>query len=435
MKRTLAKKIVIGEAIKLEGFIHAIRIHSTVVFLEVRDISGIALCVVSGEQQKIFEKASSLSTESVVGVTGLVVASKSKHFEVEVQVQDLTVLSKSEAKLPIQVQGEKSAHTKLGTRLNYRWLDLRKPQNRLIFEVWTTMEQAYYKYCAKNGYINIHSPKILGAPSETGAELFELEYFGRKAYLAQSPQFYKQMAMAAGFERVFEIGPVFRANPSFTVRHDTEFTGYDFEMSYVSSHQEVMEELECMMRAMIEAIDEKYHQSIKSAYERTLIVPELGFPKVTMQEAKKILEERGINSEKDADLNPEEERVLCEYMFKKTGHEFVFVTEYPVSVRPFYHMRLENNEGLTKSFDLLWNGHEVTTGAQREHQYDILVKQAKEKGINLETIQFYLDFFKYGCPPHGGSGIGPTRMLMKVFNIANVREVTFLYRGPNRLTP
>ena len=304
-----------------------------------------------------------------------------------------------------------------------------------MFKVWTTFEAAFREYWVKNNYIEIHSPKLIGAPSESGAEVFEVKYFDRKAYLAQSPQFYKQMAMAAGFEKVFEIGPVFRAEPSFTSRHATEFTGYDAEISYIESHYEVMAEEEKAIQHAIKAVKEQYSEEIKKEFDRDVVVPEIPFPRFTMKETKAILAELKVPSEKEGDLSPEEERKICEYVKEKKGHEFVFITAYPASVRAFYHMREENDPTITKSFDLLWNGIEVTTGAQREHRYDILVKQAQEKGMKLESIQFYLDFFKYGCPPHGGMGIGANRMIMKLLNIDNVRESMFVYRGVKRLTP
>jgi len=297
------------------------------------------------------------------------------------------------------------------------------------------MEQAFREYWTRDKYIEIHSPKLMSTPSESGAELFEVKYFNRKAYLAQSPQFYKQMAMAAGFERVFEIGPVFRANPSFTSQHDTEFTGYDAERSFISSHQDVIRGEERIIRYVLGRIKKKLGEEILALYDRNLSVPSVPFPQVTMRQAKEILAKLRVPSEKDGDLSPQEERALSAYIKEKKNHEFVFVTEYPVKVRPFYHMRLESDQKLTKSFDLLWNGLEITTGAQREHRYDILVAQAKEKGLKLKPIQFYLNFFRYGCPPHGGFGLGPSRMLMKVFNVDNVREVTYLYRGVKRLEP
>jgi aspartyl-tRNA synthetase len=373
--------------------------------------------------------------ESVVEIVGLAKAEKQAPGGIEITAEKISVFSPAFPELPIPVVEKGVEETDLQKRLDWRWLDLRKPEKALVFKVWTLMEQSFREYWTQNGYIEIHSPKFMSAPSESGAELFEVKYFDRKAYLAQSPQFYKQMAMAAGFERVFEVGPVFRANPSFTSRHDTEFTGYDVEISFIESHQEIMTEEQKAIRYAIKRIKEKFGKEISTLYGRDLIIPKLPFPQITMKQAKEILAKIGVPSEKGGDLTPEEERKLSDYIKEKEGHEFVFVTEYPIEVRPFYHMRLESNPKLTKSFDLLWNGLEITTGAQREHRYDILVAQAKEKGLTLKPIQFYLNFFKYGCPPHGGFGLGPSRMLMKIFNVGNVREVTYLYRGVNRLEP
>jgi aspartyl-tRNA synthetase len=245
------------------------------------------------------------------------------------------------------------------------------------------------------------------------------------------------MAMAAGFEKVFEVGPVFRAESSFTTRHATEFTSIDVEISWIDSHEDVMQLEERWLRHVLQVLKDELGEEIKTTFGIEVVVPEPRFPRVTMAEAYEVLGQMGHHIERSqkGDLDPEGERLLCQYFREKTGCEFVFVTEYPISVRPFYHMRFEDEPHLTKSFDLLWKGLEVTTGAQREHRYEILVGQAKEKGIPLESIQYYLDFFRYGCPPHGGYGFGLSRMLMAVLGIKSIREVTYLYRGVNRLTP
>ncbi|MBI3074596.1 MAG: aspartate--tRNA(Asn) ligase, partial [Parcubacteria group bacterium] len=250
-----------------------------------------------------------------------------------------------------------------------------------------------------------------------------------------SPQLYKQMAMASGFEKVFEVGPVFRANPSFTSRHDTEFTMYDVEMSFITSHHDLMNEEEKMIVAMLEAVKEKYGDEIQKVYGREVVIPRIPFPRLTLKEAKEILGRLGIPNERGDDMSPEEERAICEYIQKETGSEFVFIHEFPTAVRAFYSMRKENDPTVTKSFDLLWNGLEITSGAQREHRVEQLEKQIKEQGLNIASFETYLNFFRYGCPPHGGFAPGPTRMLMKLLNIPNVREVTYLYRGVNRLEP
>jgi len=438
MERILIQQVKekIGQQIKIAGFVQIIRNQGSIKFLIIRDISGTIQIVITKSIHKAMEIAESLNLESVIEIIGIAKEEKQAPDGIEIQVEIIKILSLSLPELPIPVVEKGQEETDQQIRLDWRWIDLRKPEKVLIFKVWTLMEQTFREYWTQNNYIEIHSPKFMSTPSESGAELFEVKYFDRKAYLAQSPQFYKQMAMAAGFERVFEIGPVFRANPSFTSRHDTEFTGYDAEISFIESHQEVMQEEEKAIQYAIEKIKERFGKEISTLYGRDLIVPTIPFPQVTMMQAKEILAKLGISNENNNDdLNPEEERKLSEYIKEKEGHEFVFITEYPIGTRPFYHMRLENNPKLTKSFDLLWNGLEITTGAQREHRYDILVAQAKEKELKLEPIQFYLNFFKYGCPPHGGFGLGPSRMLMKMFNVGNVREVTYLYRGVKRLEP
>jgi len=437
MKRTLIEKIKerTGQQIKIAGFVHTIRDQGSIKFLIIRDISGTLQVVVTKTSPEALKVAKSLSLESVVEIVGLAKTEKQAPGGIEITAEKISILSLASPGLPIPVVEKGVEETDLQKRLDWRWLDLRKPEKTLVFKVWTLMEQSFREYWTQNGYIEIHSPKFMSTPSESGAELFEVKYFDRKAYLAQSPQFYKQMGMASGFERVFEVGPVFRANPSFTSRHDTEFTGYDTEISFIESHQDVMAEEQKAIRYALERIKEKFDKEISALYGRDLIVPKLPFPQVTMKQAKEILAKLGVPNEKEGDLSPEEERKLSDYILEKEGHEFLFVTEYPIEVRPFYHMRLESNPKLTKSFDLLWNGLEITTGAQREHRYDVLVAQAKEKGLKLKPIQFYLNFFKYGCPPHGGFGLGPSRMLMKVFNVGNVREVTYLYRGVKRLEP
>lgn len=423
----------INKTVEIFGWVQTIRDQGNIKFLIIRDVSGTIQAVV-GKNSQAMETVRALTIESVVKVTGQVKEEKQAPGGIEISAYTIEVLSLADPQLPIPVI-EKTGETELPKRLNWRWIDLRKPENRLIFQVWTEMERAFVNYCTDNGYIEIHSPKLMGAPSEGSAELFEVKYFDRKAYLAQSPQFYKQMAMASGFERVYEIGPVFRANPSFTSRHDTEFTGYDIELSFIESHFDVMAEEEKIMVAMLRAARERFGEKIKEVFAKEVIIPSIPFPKMTMNEAKEILKKLGVKSESDGDLNPEEERALGKYVKEKMGHEFVFVTDYPIEVRPFYHMRHKDKPELTKSFDLIFNGLEITTGAQREHRYDILSKQAREKKLNLKLIDFYLDFFKYGCPPHGGLGFGPTRFLMQILGLSNVREVTYLYRGVKRLEP
>lgn len=437
MKRTLISELEenIEETVKIAGWIHTIRDQKRMQFLIVRDHTGLAQVV--HEKQKgdesIKKAFETLTVESVVEITGKVIHNKQvKLGQLEIVVDSINILSV--AATPIPTLDETTA---LDTRLDWRFLDIRRPINRLIFQIQTTMERAMREYWEKNDFIEIHSPKLMGCPSESGAELFCLEYFGQQAYLAQSPQFYKQMAMTAGLNKVFEIGPVFRANPSFTPRHDTEFTSVDVEIAWIESHEDIMRFEENWLQFVLQKIKDKHGKDIEKYFNVEVKVPTVPFPRVTMEQAYEILKEIDyeVPRKDKGDLDPEGERLLYKQIKDKFGHEFVFVTEYPITVRPFYHMRYGEKPEITKSFDLIWKGLEITTGAQREHRYDILVQQTLEKGLSLAPLQYYLDFFKYGCPPHGGFGVGLTRLLMNLLELKSVREVTYLYRGPTRLAP
>jgi aspartyl-tRNA synthetase len=423
----------IGQRVTIRGWVQAIRDQKSVQFVIVRDETGMAQVVVpKGEPpSELNERVSALTAESAVTIAGTVAADERvKLGGLELKLEELAVDSLADPEVPI------APDSALDKRIDWRYLDLRRPDRRLIFEVQTAAEQAMRDYWHKEGFIELHSPKLMGSASESGAELFKVEYFDRVAYLAQSPQFYKQMAMAAGFGKVFEVGPVFRANPSFTSRHDTEFTSVDVEIAWVDSHDDVMAFEERWLAHVLAAVKETHGAQIEATFETELIVPTVPFPRVTLEHAKELLREHGHDAPGAGhDLDPPSERALSAIVKELHGHEFTFVTDYPTTVRPFYHMRHPEDQTLTKSFDLLWRGIELTTGAQREHRYEQLLVQAEDKGVDVGPIQYYLDFFRYGAPPHGGFGFGLTRLLMQMLGQENVREVTFLYRGPHRLTP
>ncbi len=435
MTRTLISQLQeqIDSRVTIRGWVQAIRDQKSVQFVIVRDETGMAQVVLpKGEPpSELNERVSALTAESAVTMTGTVAADERvKLGGLELKLEELQVDSLAEPEVPI------APDSALDKRIDWRYLDLRRPDRRLIFEVQTTTEQAMRDYWRKQGFVELHSPKLMGSASESGAELFKVDYFERVAYLAQSPQFYKQMAMAAGFGKVFEVGPVFRANPSFTSRHDTEFTSVDVEISWVDSHEDVMAFEERWLAHVLAAVKEAHGEQIETTFETELIVPSVPFPRVTLERAKELLREHGHDAPGAGhDLDPPSERALSAIVKELHGHEFAFVTDYPTTVRPFYHMRDPEDQTLTRSFDLLWRGIELTTGAQREHRYEQLLAQAQDKGVDVGPIQYYLDFFRYGAPPHGGFGFGLTRLLMQMLGQENVREVTFLYRGPHRLTP
>jgi nondiscriminating aspartyl-tRNA synthetase len=423
----------LDDTVELRGWVHAVRDQKHMQFVVLRDETGLAQLILDKEEQpsELNETISALTPESAVTATGLVVADERvKLGGLEVQLASLSVDSPAEPELPV------TPESALDKRIDWRYLDLRRPDRRLIFEVQSTVEHAMREHWRDQGFIEIHTPKLMGSASESGAELFKVDYFDRTAYLAQSPQFYKQMAMAGGFGKVFEIGPVFRANPSFTSRHDTEFTSVDVEISWIDSHEDVMAFEERWLAHVLGVIAETHGKQIEETFRTKVTVPKTPFPRIALEDAKELL--RAHDHEPPGpgdDLDPPSERALSAIVEREYGSEFVFVTDYPTTVRPFYHMRYEDRPDLTKSFDLLWRGIELTTGAQREHRYEQLLAQAREKDVELASIGYYLDFFRYGAPPHGGFGFGLTRLLMQMLGQDNVREVTFLYRGPNRLEP
>ncbi len=418
----------IGKEIMIQGFVSTLRDQNKIIFILIRDITGVIQTVVLKDCPD-FELCKGISEESVVEVFGLLKEEKQAPGGFEIEVKSLKVLSEADPELPIPVNTKKGGEeTNPNSRFDYRWIDLRKPEKADIFKAWTSLERGIRQYFEVESFVQIYTPAFMSTASETGAEVFEVNYFDKKAYLAQSPQFYKQMAIASGLERVFMTGPVFRAEQSFTTRHMTEFTGWDFEIAYIESHHDIMDHEEKMINSAMKKLhDDMPHLEIE--------VPQIPFPRMTLAEAKEKLSSKNIKSEKNDDLSPEEERGISAIVKEEFNHDFVFITDYPKSARPFYHMRHDDNNDLTKSADLIYKGIEITTLAQREHRLSILTKQAEEKKMNLKDLETYLNFFKFGCPPHGGGGIGPSRFIMKMLNFENVREVTFLPRDVNRLNP
>lgn len=439
MERTLIGDLrgKIGQTVTVQGWLQVLRDQKKMQFLVLRDQTGAVQIVV--EKAASPDEAALISAcgvEAALTITGKVIDNPIvKLGGLEMQFESIAVNNAAETPLPFEPFGD--TQPALDYRLDWRFLDLRRPENLLIFKVQTTAEMAMREYWLQHRFIEIHSPKLTSSPSEGGAELFSLDYFERKAYLAQSPQLFKQMAMSAGFERVFEIGPAFRADPSFTSRHMTEFTSIDMEMSWIESHEEVMAFQENLMQYTYQKVKDVHGEEIQERLGFELKVPSVPFPRLTMVEATQILKDRDyvVPADKKGDIDPGGERELAQYIKEKYDHDFLFLTDWPIAVRPFYHMRYEDNPGITKSFDLIASGLEITTGAQREHRYDVLAAQATEKGVTLEPLKSYLDIFKYGCPSHGGFGLGLSRMMMVMLNLANVREAVFLFRGPNRLDP
>lgn len=427
----------------VSGWVETVRDQKKVQFIVLRDESGAVQLVnpavrelnpedeASASKLAITEAISALAHGSFVTVTGtLKIDERVKLGGLEIKLETLDIVGEALPETPI------AADSSLDKRLDWRFLDLRNPKQNLIFRIQTTFEHALRTYWIDNDFIELHTPKLMASASESRAELFEVEYFDTKAYLAQSPQFFKQMAQPAGFGKVFEVGPAFRADPSFTSRHATEFTSIDSEISWIDSHDDVMQLHEDLIVAGFSAVKEKHGDEIKALFDLEVTVPSTPFPRIPLAEAKRIVAERGYEVPRaDDDMDPEGERQIAAYVAETFGHEFVFLTDYASSIRPFYHMRNDDDPSITKSYDLIFNGVEISTGAQREHRVDVLIEQAKEKGLDPEELDFYLDFFRYGVPPHGGFGMGLARVLMLMLHETSIREVTYLFRGPTRLLP
>ena len=444
MNRTYISDVnsAVGTKVKVQGFIENVRNSKFMAFIILKDITGkIQITVEKEKCPDLCDTVDMLTGDSVITVVGEVVANEYvKMGGIEILPETIEVESIADAlpitrkEIPATKKKQAVERSSIDQRIDYRWIDLRTDENQMMFKVQTAFVNAMRQFLIEKNFIEIHTPKLIGAASESGSDVFEVKYFDRNAYLAQSPQFYKQMAMASGFEKIFEVGPVFRAEKSYTSKHTTEFTGFDLEFSYIESFRDVMKLEEELLTAALKKVNETYGEEIKEMFGTEIIVPETPFPVVTLKELYEGLEKDfgyTVDESEKGDLTTEAERLSFDWVKKHYNHEFLFVTDYDAEKRAFYHMRDEN--GVPMGYDLIWRGVEITTGAQREHRYDVLKKQAEEKGL-AEDVKFYLDFFRYGCPPHGGFGLGVDRLTMLLLGL-HIKDAMFIFRGPNRLNP
>lgn len=434
-----------GKEVILSGWVDSFRVAGKISFLTVRDRTGTTQVFLNAA---LTEQCKHLQKESVVQVFGKVNKRPEKQFnpamatgEVEVEAHRVEILSLAEAPLPIEIREETT--TSQDKRLDYRFLDFRREKIKAVFMIRSKVYTAFIHALEQNGFIAVTFPKITEAGVESGAEEFKVPYFGKTASLAQSPQVYKQMFVVSGLERVFEIGPVFRAEKSHTTRHLTEFTGIDFEMGFIENEEEIMKVVEKVIHSVWVEVKETAKEELK-ILGKEIIVPPLPFPRLSMIEARKYLASKGKVLPETEDLDAEGEKMIGEYVKEKYGHEFVFMLDYPWAKRPFYHVVKTNAKDSsgkidpttpTKSFDLVFKGTEIGTGGQREHRLEIFKAQAIDKGVDPNRIPFYCDILRYGAPPHGGIGMGLDRIMYLLLELGNVREGIPLPRDPERLTP
>ena len=438
MKKVYVNKLKehLGEEIVFSGFVDTVRDKKWVQFVILRDSTGkVQMTIEKSEEAnaKMVELVSTLTNDSVIKVTGKLVENVAvKLGGMEIIPSNIEVVSYAN-ELPFDYNNLDGVL--IDTRMDYRWLDIRNPRNMLVRQVESCMVEAMRDFLYENEFTEIHTPKLIGTASESGSEVFEVKYFDRKAYLAQSPQFYKQMALAAGLDRVFEVAPCFRAENSNTNRHATEFTSFDLEFAHIDSYEDVMDLEEDLLIAGLTKVKEKYGEKIKEIFGKEVIVPKKPFPRIKLKDLYQELHDRynfTIPTEDVGDMNAEAEKLTYRLATEKYNSEFMFIVDYAATKRPFYHMR--DKDGKLQGYDLIWRGTEITSGAQREHRYEELVKNAREKGLG-EDVKFYLQFFEYGCPAHGGFAIGVDRLTMLLLGLPSLKETQFIFRGPNRLNP
>ncbi len=412
------------------GWVQTIRKKGKIAFILLRDRAGIVqITAMKNEMgEESYNALTKVQRESVLAVRGKVQKSEYVKRGFEILPEEWAVLNGADAPLPMGVVDK--VNVELDTRLDNRFLDLRREEVLSVFALKSMMLSAIRSSLEGSGFVEVQTPKILKSGAEGGATLFQLDYFGEKAYLAQSPQLFKQILMSSGLERVYEIAPAFRAELSDTTRHLSEFTSLDFELSFIKSQDDVMDVVEDMLDTAIKAAMENGQHQLKTL-GIDLKAPKRPYPRITFEEAKAMLEERGKKVEDD--LDTEGEKILGNIMEEKV-YDAYFVVEYPEAEKPFYIME-KNGTPWSYSFDLEFRGQELASGGQREHRPDVLEERMRKKGLNPADFEFYLKAFRYGMPPHGGVGIGVERLVQKALGLDNVREATLFPRDRFRLVP
>lgn len=423
-------KNYLGETVRIHGSIYKIRKMSDFAFVLLRTKREVLQCVYS-EAFSSFP-LTDLKEESCVIVSVRVVPEERSKTGFDLQLLEAEILSVPQKASPIVINN-KLVDTSLENLLDYAPVTLRNEKRRAVFKLQEGICAGFRCFLLKEGFTEIHTPKIVQAGAEGGANIFELDYFGKKAYLAQSPQFYKQM-MVGVFERVFEIGPVFRAEKHDTSRHLNEYTSVDFEMGYIESFEDIMQIETGMLKTTFDYLQNNYEQELKLLHVKLPVIEEI--PAIPFREAKEMIAREYKRTIADyEDFEPEEEKQLCKLIAQKTGSEFVFVTHYPSKKRPFYAMESRENPEVTQSFDLLFRGLEITTGGQRIHDYEEQIAKMKRRGMDVELFESYLMMHQYGMPPHGGLGLGLERFLSRLLEQENVRYAALFPRDIHRVTP
>ncbi len=421
MERTHTAGVKAGKDVLVQGWVESVRDKGALKFLLLRDKTGTVQIIAKKGvvPDGIMDTIASLNKEDCISVTGEAKDAPKSDAKVEIVPKKLELVSKSAVPLPLDENSHKDQ------RFDYRFMDIRNPKILNIFRLKDVVFTLIREYFESNNFIEIHTPVIQAAGAEGGATMFQFKYYDRTAFLRQSPQLYKQMMMSSGLDKVYEIGPAFRAEPHHTRRHVSEFMSVDYEIAWIKSEEDVMEVMENLVHHVYKGLKEK-HAGLMKELGAEVKAPKVPFKRMTYEEAIKLLKIKW-----GEDLGDDEERKLGEIM-KKKGHEWYWITKFPAEMKPFYIMM---DGKYSRGFDLDYRGMEMTSGGQREHRYDVLVKIMKSKGLNPDDFKFYLDPFKYACPPHGGIGFGVERFIQQILGLTDIKEAIMFPRTPEKLVP
>lgn len=426
-----------GKEVLLKGWIHEIRDQRNIKFILLRDWNGIVQTIAFKDNEKVFDSIAKLPKETCIEIKGKVQKANVKNEEVseksvEVLIDEYKVLAQSDTELPIQiVKGKDEAD--LSTRLDWRCVDLRKPKNRAVFKIQATLIEGMTNWLNKHGFIQVFTPGIIGVASESGSEMFTVEYFNRKAFLRQDPQLHRQLTIAGGIEKLYDIGPSWRAEQSHTVKHLCEHRTCAVEFAFIKDEIEVMRVEEQVVMAALKRVNEKCKHELE-VLGIELNIPEVPFPELRFPEVYDILEKHGKNI-RGEDLDSEAERIIWEYVKEHYNSEFYFINRFPSKIKPFYVMKVDEDPEHARSIDLYWRGLEMSSGGQREHRYQKIIQQVDEQGMTRESVEWFSKFFKYGVPPHGGFAIGIERLTQALLRLGNIREAALFPRDTDRLKP
>ncbi|MEM5800472.1 MAG: aspartate--tRNA(Asn) ligase [Candidatus Aenigmatarchaeota archaeon] len=424
----------IGKEVIVSGWCHDVRLIGGINFLLLRDREGIVQVTAPRKKvpEKILEIYKSLHQEDVLSVKGKVVRSKIAKEGIEIIPSEIEVISKAQAPLPLDPRNVTPAT--LETRLEWRSLDLRRRENQAIFIIQAKLQEGMEEFLKKEGFLRVWTPSIIGGISEGGAEVFKIDFFGKEAFLRQDPQLHRQLLIAAGFEKIYDLGPSWRAEPSDQPTHLAEHRTIAPEFAFMKDESDMIKLEERLCVAGIKKVVEECEKELK-ILNKEIEVPKLPFPELRFPKIYEILEEYGRKLPRNQDLDKESTKILTDYVKEKYKADFFFVNRFPFSIKPFYVMRVDEEPEWARSVDLIFKGLELSSGGQREHRYEKIIAQIKEKGLNLENLRWFTEVFRYGVPPHGGFSLGIERLTMKLLDMKNIKEVVLFPRYVTRMLP